>query len=315
MAGDNHTAVSEFILLAFADSPALLVPIFTLFLAIYSVTMLGNLGMITLISLDPQLHTPMYFFLSNLAFVDFCCSSMIAPKAMETFLVESKAISFAGCLVQFYVFIAVVSAECLLLAIMAYDRYVAICNPLLYTTVMSRGLCLRMAAGAYTLCLLNSTMHITFISRLSFCHSNVINHFFCDIPSLFKLSCSDTLLNEMLIFITAGGKALSSILIILASYTYILSAILRIPSSQGRYKAFSTCTSHLTAVSIFYVTGLFINLQPRSNFTPTQSQVISVFYTLVIPMLNPLIYSLRNKEVKAALRRVMSRKTFSPLFC
>nr|XP_006117003.1 olfactory receptor 5F1-like [Pelodiscus sinensis] len=311
MAGDNYTSASEFILLAFTDAPELLVPIFIFFLAIYSVTVVGNLGMITLISLDPQLHTPMYFFLSNLAFVDFCCSSTIAPKAMETFLAERKAISFAGCLVQLYVFIAAVSAECMLLAIMAYDRYVAICNPLLYVTLMSQKFCRKMAAGAYALACLNSLMHTTLISRLFFCHSNVIDHFFCDSPPLFKLSCSDTLLNETLIFITAGVNGLGSTLIILISYIYILSAILRLPSSQSRYKAFSTCTSHLMAVTIFYATGLFIYLQPSSNFTDNQNKVISACYTLVIPMLNPLIYSLRNKEVKAALRRVMSRKLSS----
>ncbi|KAM7164041.1 olfactory receptor 5F1-like [Macrochelys suwanniensis] len=311
MAGDNHTAMSEFILLAFTDSPELLVPIFALFLVIYIITMVGNLGMITLIRIDPQLQTPMYFFLSNLAFVDFCYSSTIAPKAMENFLSERKAISFAGCLVQLYVFFTMAFAECILLGFMAYDRYVAICNPLLYMTVMSQKLCLKMAAGAYTLAFLNSMIYITLISRLSFCHSKVIDHFFCDSPPLFKLSCSDTHLNENFIFITAGANALSSILIILTSFTYILSAILRIPSTQGRHKAFSTCTTHLTAVTMFYGTGLFIYLQPSSNFTHTQNKVISVFYTLVIPMLNPLIYNLRNKEVKAALRRVVGRKIFS----
>ncbi|XP_074852156.1 olfactory receptor 5F1-like [Carettochelys insculpta] len=310
MAGDNDTAVSEFILLAFTDSPDLLVPIFTLFLVIYIITVVGNLGMITLISVDSQLHTPMYFFLGNLAFVDFCCSSTIAPKAMENFLAEKKTISSTGCFVQFSLFIALVSAECMLLAIMAYDRYVAICNPLLYTTVMSWGLCLKMSAGSYALCLLISMVHTTLISRLSFCHTSVINHFFCDSPQLFKLSCSDTHLNETLIFITAGVNTLSSILIILTSYMYILFAILRIPSTQSRHKAFSTCTSHLMVVTLSYGTGFFIYLQPSSNFTHSQNQVMSVFCTLVIPMLNPLIYSLRNKEVKAALRRLMGRKLF-----
>ncbi|XP_074854676.1 olfactory receptor 5F1-like [Carettochelys insculpta] len=313
MAGDNDTAVSEFILLAFMDSPDLLVPIFTLFLTIYIITLVGNLGMITLIFVDTQLHTPMYFFLSNLAFVDFCYSSTIAPKAMENFLAEKKTISFTGCFVQLYVFIALVSAECMLLAIMAYDRYVAICNPLLYTTVISWGLCLRMTAGAYALCLLNSMLLTILMSHLSFCHTSVINHFFCDSPPLLKLSCSNTHLIETLIFITAGVNTLSSILIILTSYIYIISAILRIPSTQGRHKAFSTCTSHLMAVTLFYGTGFFVYLQPSSSFTHIQNQVMSVFCTLVIPMLNPLIYSLRNKEVKAALQRLMGRIFFFQL--
>lgn len=211
---------------------------------------------------------------------------------------------------QLYVFFTMAFAECILLGFMAYDRYVAICNPLLYITVMSRKRCLKMA---YAVSLLNSMIHTTLISRLSFCHSNVIDHFFCDSLPLLKISCSDTCLNENLIFITAGGNALSSILIILISDTYILSAILRIPSTQGRCKVFSTCTSHLTAIIIFYGTGLFIYLQPSSNYTHNQNKVISVFYSMVIAMMNPLIYSLRNKDVKAALRRLMGRKISSHL--
>nr|XP_025037385.1 olfactory receptor 5F1-like isoform X2 [Pelodiscus sinensis] len=313
MFSPNHTAVSEFMLSGFMNLPMLQVPLFIVFLVIYVITAVGNLGMIVLVKVDPQLHTPMYFFLSNLSFTDFCYSSSVTPKALENFLSARKAISFAGCFVQMYVFIAMATTECILFALMAYDRYVAICNPLLYTAVMTEKFCLKMAAGAYTVGFLNSMVHTVFTSTLSFCRSNVIDHFFCESLPLLKLSCSDTHINESVIFICAGLNMVGTLLIILSSYTCILTTILRIRSAESRRKVFSTCTSHLMAVVLFYGTMIFIYLRPSSSYSHDQDQVASVFYTVVIPMLNPLIYSLRNKEVRDALRRAMGWKMFPQL--
>ncbi|XP_039197045.1 olfactory receptor 5F1-like isoform X1 [Crotalus tigris] len=306
----NHTAVSEFILLGFAENPKLKVPIFIFFLLIYSITVVTNLGMIFLIGMDTQLHTPMYFFLSNLAFIDFCYSSNIIPKALGNFLAEKKTISFTGCIIQIYFFVALASTEIILFGLMAFDRYVAICNPLLYPSLMSHAQCLKMAGGAFTAGFLNSIIHTSLVGTLSFCQSNEINHFFCEIPQLLKLSCSKTFLTEILIFVCAGINMLGSLLIILSSYIHILCTIFKMNSVVGRQKAFSTCISHLTAVIIFYGTGLFIYLQPSSNYSEDQNKTVSLFYAFIIPMLNPLIYSLRNKEVKDSLKRTMDRNLF-----
>ncbi|XP_053142254.1 olfactory receptor 5F1-like [Hemicordylus capensis] len=310
---ENNTVVSEFIFLGFTDQLELKIPIFMLFLLIYIVTVVGNLGMIVLIRMDPQLHTPMYFFLCSLALLDFCYSSNITPKALENVMSERKTISFVGCFIQMYFFVALASTEFILFGLMAYDRYVAICNPLLYTSIMSHTRCIKMAGGAFTAGFLNSIIHTTLVGTLSFCQSNEINHFFCEVPPLLKLSCSDTSVTEALVFICAGTNMLGSLLIILSSYTYILLTVLQMNSAEGRRKAFSTCISHLIAVTIFYGTTVYVYLQPNSNYSEDQNKVVSVFYAFVIPMLNPLIYSLRNKEVKAALKRVTHKKSFSHL--
>uniref|UniRef100_G1PY84 G-protein coupled receptors family 1 profile domain-containing protein n=2 Tax=Myotis lucifugus TaxID=59463 RepID=G1PY84_MYOLU len=239
-------------------------------------------------------HTPMYFFLANLSFVDVCYSSTITPKMLVDLLSEKKTISFAGCFLQLYFFIALATTECILFGLMAYDRYVAICNPLLYPLVMTRTVCLKMAAGAFAAGLLNSMVHTSYISRLPFCSSNVIHHFFCDSPPLFKLSCSDTPLNESIISTFAGVNMVGTLLVILTSYCYILFSIFRMHSGEGRHKAFSTCASHLTAIILFYSTAIYTYLRPTSSYSLGQDKVASVFYTVVIPMLNPLIYSLRN---------------------
>ncbi|XP_003774667.2 olfactory receptor 5F1-like [Sarcophilus harrisii] len=313
MSGKNHTKVTEFILLGLTDSPELQVMLFILFLVIYTFTMMGNAGMITLIKIDSQLHTPMYFFLTNLSLADIFYSSTITPKMLVDLLSERKIISFAGCFLQMYVFIALITTECILFGLMAYDRYVAICNPLLYPATMSRAVCLKMAFGAFTEGFLNSIIHSSYISSLSYCGSNVIHHFFCDSPPILKLSCSDTQMNETIIFICAGINMLGTVLIILTSYIYILFSILRLNSVEGRRKAFSTCASHLTAIAIFYGTEIVTYLCPSSSYSPTQGKVISVFYTVVIPMLNPLIYSLRNEEVKRALKSALTRKRIPTL--
>ena len=304
----NYTLVTEFILLGLADTLELQVILFLLFSVIYTLTVCGNAGMIFLIRTDSRLHTPMYFFLANLSFVDMSYSSTITPKMLVDLLSEKKTISFAGCFLQMYFFIALATTECLLFGLMAYDRYVAICNPLLYPVVMSRTVCLKMAAGAFTAGLLNSMVNTSYVSRLPFCGSNVIHHFFCDSPPLFKLSCSDTHLNESIISTFAGVNMVGTLLVILMSYSYILFSVFRMHSGEGRHKAFSTCASHLVAVILFYSTAIYTYLRPTSSYSLGQDKVASVFYAVVIPMLNPLIYSLRNKDVKKALWDVITRK-------
>ncbi|XP_074812901.1 olfactory receptor 5W2-like isoform X2 [Natator depressus] len=303
----NHSEVTEFILSGLTDRPELQVPLFGVFLLIYGITLLGNGGMILLITIDPQLHTPMYFFLRNLSFCDLCLSSIISPKMLLNFLAERKSISYTACAVQMYLSFVFGDAECLLLAVMAYDRYVAICNPLLYTVTMSRQLCKQLVAGAYAVGVVDSMIYTCCTFRLSFCSSNIINHFFCDVPPLLELSCSDTRINEIVMFVLVSCLTVISFVTVLLSYVYITSTIPQLHSSEGRHKAFSTCTFHLTAVVLFYGTLLFMYLRPTSSYSMDTDKVPSVFYMLVIPMLNPLIYSLRNTEVKDALRKVMNK--------
>ncbi|KAM7163284.1 olfactory receptor 5W2-like [Macrochelys suwanniensis] len=303
----NHSETTEFILSGLTDRPELQVPLFVVFLLIYGITLVGNGAMILLITIDPRLHTPMYFFLSNLSFCDLCYSSIISPKMLLNFLAERKSISYTACTVQMYLFVSFADVECLLLAVMAYDRYVAICNPLLYTVSMSRQRCKQLVAGVYAVGLVDSMIHTCFTFRLSFCSSNIISHFFCDIPQLLVLSCSDTRINEIVMFAFIGCIVVSSLMTVLLSYVYIISTILQIRSTEGRHKAFSTCTFHLTAVVLFYGIQLFMYLRPTSSYSMDTEKVASVFYTLVIPMLNPLIYSLRNTEVKDALRKAMNK--------
>ncbi|XP_042314907.1 olfactory receptor 5F1-like [Sceloporus undulatus] len=307
MPEENNSRVSEFIFLGFAHQPELKIPISTLLLLIYIVTVVGNLGLVLLIRMNPQLHTPMYFFLSNLSFLDICYSSNITPKVLENFLSQRKTISFIGCMVQMYFFVALASTECILLGLMAYDRYAAICSPLLYTSIMSHSRCIKMASGAFAAGFLISATNTAMISTLSFCQSNKIDHFFCEIPSLLKLLCSDIFAAETLAFICAGTVLLGPLLVILSSYTYILSTVLKINVHESQKKAFSTCFSHLSAVTIFYGTGLFVYLQPSSNYSEGQHKIMSLFYSFGIPMLNPFIYSLRNKEVKDTLKRVWEK--------
>ncbi|XP_061468711.1 olfactory receptor 5AP2-like [Rhineura floridana] len=304
----NDSTVTEFILRGLTDRPELQGVLFVIFLILYLITVVGNLGMITLIRIDPRLHTPMYFFLSHLAFLDFSYSSAITPKTLMNLLVENKAISYSGCAAQMYSFIAFGTTECFLLAVMAYDRYVAICKPLLYSVIMSRQLCLQLLVGSYICGFVISMIHTGCAFRLSFCRSNVINHFFCDVIPLLNISCSDTRANEIILFAFCIFNGVFITLEICISYLYIVSAILKIHSSKGRRKAFSTCTSHLAVVVMFFGTAVFMYMRPSSDSSPDEDRIVSVFYTVVNPMLNPLIYSLRNKEVKDALKRVLNRK-------
>ncbi|XP_065801992.1 olfactory receptor 8U3-like [Muntiacus reevesi] len=313
MIEENITRVMEFILLGFSVQREVEILLFLLILVVYALTLVGNIGMISLNWLDPHLHTPMYVFLSNLAFVDFCYSLSIAPKFLETLLTKHRSISFYACAAQLDFFLSFLILEMFLLAVMAYDRYVAICNPLLYTVIMSQKVCVQLVAGPYLYSFSVAFLHTVVTFRLIYCGPNVINHFYCDDVPLMALACSDTSLKEILIFIFAGFNMISSLTTVLISYLYIVAAILRIQSAEGRHKAFSTCGSHLTAVTIFYGTLIFMYLQPKSNHSLDTDKMASVFYTIVIPMLNPMIYSLRNQEVKNALRKAFEKCYFLSL--
>uniref|UniRef100_A0A8C7C5R7 Olfactory receptor n=1 Tax=Neovison vison TaxID=452646 RepID=A0A8C7C5R7_NEOVI len=303
----NESVVTEFILLGLTDSPELQPLLFVLFLGVYLTTLVGNLGLILLIRLDSHLHTPMYFFLTNLAFVDLCYTSNATPQMLSNFLSEKKTITFAGCFTQCYIFIALLLTEFYMLAAMAYDRYVAICNPLHYSMKMSRRVCICLATFPYVYGFSDGLLQAILTFRLSFCRSNVINHFYCADPPLIKLSCSDTYVKEHAMLISAGFNLSNSLSIILVSYTFIIAAILRIKSAEGRHKAFSTCGSHMMAVTLFYGTLFCMYVRPSTDKTVEESKIIAVFYTFVSPLLNPLIYSLRNKDVKRALKNVLRR--------
>ncbi|XP_053417814.1 olfactory receptor 5L1-like [Nycticebus coucang] len=311
MGKENCTAVTEFILLGLSDAPEIQTFLLLIFLFIYGVTVLANLGMTALIQVSSRLHTPMYFFLSHLSFVDFCYSSIIVPKMLADILNKDKSISFLGCMTQFYLFCTCVVTEVFLLAVMAYDRFVAICNPLLYTATMSHRLCVELVSCCYLCGTVCSLIHLCSALEIPSYTSNVINHFFCDLPPLLSLACSDVTVNEVLLFTVAAFNEIFAIVIILTSYLFILVTILRIRSAEGRRKAFSTCASHLTAIVVFHGTILSIYCRPSSGDSGDADKVATVFYTVVIPMLNPLIYSLRNKDVKEALRKVVGSRTHS----
>ncbi|XP_028714621.1 olfactory receptor 5B12-like [Peromyscus leucopus] len=306
----NTSEMTQFILLGLTDAPELQVPLFIIFTFIYLTTLLGNLGMIMLILLDSRLHTPMYIFLSNLSLVDFVYASAVTPKVIEGFLTEHK-IMYNECAAQMFFFIAFAIIEVFLLASMAFDRYVAVCKPLHYTITVTTTKCALLVAGCYISGLLQSSIHVFFTFHLSFCHSNVINHFFCDIPPLLAISCSDIYNNEIILFMLAGFNVTLTLLVILSSYLLIFVAILRMRSAESRKKAISTCSSHLTTVSIFYGTIIFMYLQPSTSHSMDTDKVASVFYTMIIPMLNPLVYSLRNKEVKNAFKKIAVKELSS----
>ncbi|XP_072483796.1 olfactory receptor-like protein OLF2 [Notamacropus eugenii] len=288
----NYSIPTEFISLGITNAPEVNVVLFVLFLIIYLVILVANLGMIILIRIDPQLHLPMYFFLSHMSFSDLGYSTAIGPKMLVDFFAKDKSISFIGCALQFYVFCYFTDCESLLLAIMAFDRYMAINNPLLYTVNISSSVCYLLMAGVYMVAMGDALLHTTLTFTLSFCRSSEINHFFCDVPPLLLISCSDTYVNELVIFIVFGFIEMVSISVVLISYCYIVLSVFKIRSSEGRWKTFSTCSSHLTAVTIFQGTLLFMYFRPSSAYSLDQDKMISLFYTLVIPMLNPLIYSL-----------------------
>uniref|UniRef100_G1T8J9 Olfactory receptor n=1 Tax=Oryctolagus cuniculus TaxID=9986 RepID=G1T8J9_RABIT len=302
---ENRTEVAQFILLGLTNDPKLQVPLFVMFFLIYTITLVGNLGIIVLILWDCRLHTPMYFFLGHLSLVDFCYSSAVTPTVMAEFLMSNNVISYGSCVVQMFFFAAFATVENFLLASMAYDRYVAVCKPLHYTATMTTSVCARLITGSYIYSFLNSSIHVRNTFSLSFCKSNVVHHFFCDLPAVMALSCSNRRVSELILLYVVSFNVFFALLVILISYIFIFITILKMHSSEGRQKAFSTCASHLTAVSIFYGTVIFMYLQPSSSHSMDIDKIASVFYTMIIPMLNPIVYSLRNKEVKRAFIKVI----------
>ncbi|XP_004647409.1 olfactory receptor 502-like [Octodon degus] len=305
----NHTAVTEFILLGLTDDPVLRVILFMVILCIYLVTVSGNFTIIVLIRVSSQLHHPMYLFLSNLAFSDLGFSFSVTPNMLVNFLVEVNTISYLGCGIQLGSGVFFGTAECFLLAVMAYDRFVAICSPLLYSTNMSTQVCVQLLIMTYVGSFINASSFTFSFFSLLFCGPNQVNHFFCDFSPLVELSCSDVSIPAVVPSFSSGSIIVGTVIVIAVSYVYILITILKMRSTEGRHKAFSTCTSHLTAVTLYFGTIFFIYVMPKSFYSTDQNKVVSVFYMVVIPMLNPLIYSLRNKEIKEALRRELGRQT------
>ncbi|XP_030047913.1 olfactory receptor 2G3-like [Microcaecilia unicolor] len=308
---ENFTSVTEFILLGLTTQPKTETVLFVVFLIFYLITLLGNFLIVLLSKVDPRLGTPMYFFLSNLSFLDICYTSSISPKMLVNFLVERKSISFQGCATQMFIHLALGGTECYLLMVMAYDRYVAICSPLHYTNIMNSSLCIQLAVGSWLGGILNSAIHTVLALLLPYCGPNVINHFFCEVPAVIELACTDVSTNKTVIFVCAILVVMIPFFLILITYIRILASILKIRSAAGRQKAFSTCASHLTVVTLFYGTIIFMYMRPGSSSHSEQDKMSTLFYSVVTPMLNPIIYSLRNKDVKNALTKLTMKKVTS----
>ncbi|XP_052051520.1 olfactory receptor 1361-like [Apodemus sylvaticus] len=306
MSSINQSSVSEFLLLGLSRQPQQKQLLFLLFLIMYLATVLGNLLIILAISTDSRLHTPMYFFLSNLSFVDVCFSSTTVPKVLTNYILGNQAISFSGCLTQLYFFCVFGDMDNFVLAMMAYDRFVAICNPLHYTTKMTHQFCALLVVGSWVVANLNCLLHTLLMAQLSFCGDNIIPHFFCDVTPLLKLSCSDTHLNELMIFTEGAVIMVTPFVCILISYLHITYAVLRVSSTGQRWKAFSTCGSHLAVVFLFYGTIIAVYFNPSSSHSAGRDMAAAMMYTVVTPMLNPFIYSLRNRDMKGALRKVLT---------
>ncbi|KAE8633909.1 hypothetical protein XENTR_v10002134 [Xenopus tropicalis] len=305
MADENDTSVDGFMLLGLGARPALQNLIFVLFFVAYIATLFGNFMVIVIIRQDFRLQTPMYFFLVNLSVLEILYTTTVIPFTLRMLLDKNKRISFAGCFTQMFIFISLGGSECILLGTMAYDRYVAICHPLRYTTIMKPSACYCLAMICWSTGFLNSLVHTVLTVMLPFCHDRKIKHYFCEIPSILKLSCKDTKVNEMLIFFMGGSMTVGSLTLTLVSYACIIAAVLKIPSIIGRHKAFSTCASHLVVVSIFFGTVIFIYILPNSQSLSDQNQVISVVYSVLTPLFNPIIYSLRNHEFQRAVVKVL----------
>ncbi|XP_041618280.1 olfactory receptor 7G1-like [Vulpes lagopus] len=307
----NNTGVSEFLLMEVTEDPELKPLLFVLFLSIYLVTILGNLLIILAVICDSHLHTPMYFFLSNLSFTDICLSTTTIPKMLVNIQAEDQSITYTGCLTQIYFILVFASLESFLLSVMAYDRYVAICHPLRYTVIMNYHLCGLLILLSLCINIVDALMHSLMVLQLSFCTDLEIPLFFCEVVQVIKLACSDTLINNILIYFATsifGGIPVCGIIF---SYTQIVSSVLRMPSACGKYKVFSTCGSHLSVVSLFYGTGLGVYISSALTSSSRNTAVVSVMYTIVPQMMNPFIYSLRNRDMKGALRKLMSK---IPLF-
>ncbi|XP_062938488.1 olfactory receptor 1L4 [Cynocephalus volans] len=301
------SSTSGFILLGLSSNPQLQKPLFAIFLIMYLVTVTGNVFIILAIHSDPRLHTPMYFFLSNLSFMDICFTTVIVPKMLLNLLSDTKSISYVGCLVQMYFFMAFANTDSYLLASMAIDRLVAICYPLHYDVFMNPRRCLLMLLGSCTISHLHSLFRVLLMSRLSFCASHVIKHFFCDTQPVLKLSCSDTSSSQIVVMTETLAVIATPFLCILFSYLRIIATVLSIPSTAGKWKAFSTCGSHLTVVVLFYGSVIYVYFRPLSMYSVVKDRVATVMYTVVTPMLNPFIYSLRNKDMKRGLKKLRDR--------
>ncbi|XP_037377248.1 olfactory receptor 1013-like [Talpa occidentalis] len=303
MKRSNHT-VTDFILVGFTTDPVMQLVLFVLFLGVYSLTLMGNSTLMVLICNDSRLHTPMYFFIGNLSFLDLWYSSVYTPKILVTCISEDKSISFAGCVAQFFFSAGLAYSECYLLAAMAYDRYVAISNPLLYAQAMSRTLCISLVVYSYIGGFVNAIILTSNTFTLDFCGDNVIDDFFCDVPPLIKLACNVKESYQAVLYFLLASNVITPTVLILASYMFIIAAILKIRSTQGRLKAFSTCSSHLVSVTLYYGSILYIYSRPSSSYSLERDKMVSTFYTVLFPMLNPMIYSLRNKDVKEALKKL-----------
>uniref|UniRef100_G1TP91 Olfactory receptor n=1 Tax=Oryctolagus cuniculus TaxID=9986 RepID=G1TP91_RABIT len=302
----NLSTVAQFVLMGLSDLPKVRYPLFVVFAIIYQITLVGNGAILLAIGTEKKLHTPMYYFLANLSLIDMFCSSTTVPKMLQNLLTEERGISFIGCALQLYFLVALMGTEVFLLAVMAYDRYVAICFPLRYTLLMTKVLCVQLSSGTWAAGFLNSFIHTMSTFKLSFCKSNLVDQYYCDIPQIVALSCSSTYMAEMLALVIGGIFGISAFLTTLISYIYIISSILRIQSVEGKRKAFSTCASHLLVVCLFYGTAIFTYMRRSSSrHSPARDRLISMLYGIITPMLNPIIYSLRNTEVKGALRKML----------
>ncbi|XP_030172808.1 putative olfactory receptor 2B8 [Lynx canadensis] len=302
----NGSSFTGFILLGFSDRPQLERVLFVVLLIFYLLTLLGNTTIIALSRLDPHLQTPMYFFLSNLSFLDLCYTTSTVPQLLVHLRGPDKSISFAGCVAQLFVSLGLGSTECILLGVMAFDRYAAICRPLHYTVIMHPRLCVLMASASWFLGFANSSLHTVLTFLVPLCGRNKIEHFFCEVPPLLKLACVDTTVNESELFVSVI-ILLIPVALITFSYGQIIKAVFRIKSASGQRKAFGTCGSHFTVVSLFYGTGIYIYLQPSNNYSRDQGKFVSLFYTIVTPMVNPFIYTLRNKDVTGAMKKALCR--------
>ncbi|XP_066428659.1 olfactory receptor 2G3-like [Eleutherodactylus coqui] len=314
MENSNQTLPSWFFLLGLSTVPHLQVLGFFTFMIMYIITLLGNGLLLITVRISPTLHTPMYFFLSNLSFIDICFSSTIVPVILINTVSTDKSISVGGCVFQMFFSLVLGAAECILLSVMAYDRFVAICRPLHYSSIMNMRFCIILALIPWTVGFIDSCIQVPLTWRLPFCRTHHLNHFLCEMPSFLRISCIDPWLNEVAMYVGAGIIVLCSFLLTLISYVYIISTILRIRSSRGRQAAFSTCASHLTVVTLYYGTIMSMYLRPPSSHSPEADRNVSVLYTVVTPMLNPIIYSIRNKEVKNCIMNIKEQQNCQKTF-
>ncbi|KAM8921481.1 olfactory receptor 5V1-like [Pelodytes ibericus] len=302
MDNSNQTAGSGFILIGLSSAPHLQAIYFFLFFVMYVITLSGNVLLIAAVKLNIRLQTPMYFFLVNLAFIDICLASTVVPHLLVSTLTHDLRISLLGCATQMFLALVFGAGECMILAVMSFDRYAAICKPLHYNNIMNKRLCILMVAVSWATCCINSAIHVGLTFQLPYCRSRHVDHFFCEIPPFFRLSCRDTWLNEVAVYVSAITIVMCCFILTLTSYAHIVSTVVKIRSSQGRQKAFSTCASHLTVITLYYGTIMFMYMRPRAMYSPNTDKTTSILYTAVTPMVNPIIYSIRNENVKGTIK-------------